>query len=105
MKDTFYSFPESDRKLFETFFSNNPEATERRQIIQNFSRLMAYYKCAMMELETKFNVLNEEFSLKHDRTPISSIKTRLKNSTALYQSFPENISPHPYQHWKKTSMI
>ena len=25
-----------------------------------FIRLMSYYKCAIMEIETKFNVLNEE---------------------------------------------
>ena len=43
-----------------------------------FARLMSYYKCAMMEIETKLNVLNEEFSLRFDRQPISSIHTRLK---------------------------
>ena len=36
-----------------------------------FARLMSYYKCAMMEIETKLNVLNEEFSLRFDRQPIS----------------------------------
>ena len=25
-----------------------------------FEKIMTYYKCAMMEIETKFNVLNEE---------------------------------------------
>ena len=28
---------------------------------------MSYYRCAMMEVETKLNVLNEEFSLQYDR--------------------------------------
>ena len=32
-----------------------------------FAKLMTYYKCAMMEIETKFNVLNEEFSLQADK--------------------------------------
>ena len=32
--------------------------------------LMAYYKCAIMEVETKFKVLNEQFSLEYDRNPI-----------------------------------
>ena len=41
--------------------------------------LMAYYQCAIMEVETKFRVLNEEFSLQYDRNPIESIKTRLKS--------------------------
>ncbi len=43
-----------------------------------FLQLMCYYKCAMMEVETKFKVLNEEYALAHDRNPISSIRTRLK---------------------------
>lgn len=41
--------------------------------------LMAYYKCAIMEVETKFKVLNEQFSLEYDRNPIESIKTRVKS--------------------------
>ena len=36
----------------------------------SFTNLMVYYKCALMEIETKFRVLNEEFSLEHDRNPI-----------------------------------
>ena len=30
------------------------------QQYQAFSKLMAYYRCAMMEIETKMNVLNVE---------------------------------------------
>ena len=41
--------------------------------------MMAYYKCAIMEVETKFKVLNEQFSLEYDRNPIETIKTRLKS--------------------------
>lgn len=46
-------------------------------------RLMSYYKCAMLEIETKFRVLNEEYSLTYDRNPISSIKTRLKSLDSI----------------------
>ena len=31
-----------------------------------FRRLMTYYECAMMEVETKFRVLDAEFGLQHD---------------------------------------
>ena len=48
-----------------------------------FTRLMAYYRCAMMEIETKFKVLNEQYSLEHDRNPISSIRTRLKSPLSI----------------------
>ncbi|GHU72775.1 GTP pyrophosphokinase [Spirochaetia bacterium] len=41
-------------------------------------QLMSYYRCALMEVETKFKVLNEELSLSHDRNQIEHIKTRIK---------------------------
>jgi len=40
--------------------------------------LMTQYKCAMMEIETRFNLLNEEYALEFGRAPVNGIKTRLK---------------------------
>ena len=51
--------------------------------LRNYEKLMAYYRCAIMEVATKFNVLNEEFSLRYDRNPINSIKSRLKQLTSI----------------------
>ena len=51
--------------------------------IAPYRRLMTYYECAMMEVETKFRVLNAEYGLQHDRNPIESIKTRLKSTDSL----------------------
>ena len=48
-----------------------------------YRRLMTYYECAMMEVETKFRVLDAEFGLQHDRNPIESIKSRLKSADSL----------------------
>lgn len=48
-----------------------------------FRELMAYYRCAMMEVETKFRVLSEELSLEYDRNPIEAIKTRLKSPESI----------------------
>jgi putative GTP pyrophosphokinase len=64
------------KENFDTIFEEN---------IQPYNELMAYYKCAMMEVETKFRVLNEEFSLKYDRNPISAIKTRLKTTKSIVE--------------------
>ena len=50
-----------------------------------YIRLMSYYRCAMMEIETKFKVLKEEYSLRHDRNPINSIKTRLKSPKSVHE--------------------
>ncbi len=48
-----------------------------------YKELMAYYRCAMMEVETKFRVLSEELSLEYDRNPIEAIKTRLKSVDSI----------------------
>ena len=47
--------------------------------------LMCYYRCAIREVETKFRVLDEQFSLERDRNPISSIQTRLKSYDSIYE--------------------
>lgn len=46
--------------------------------------LMSCYRCAIMEIETKFRVLNERFSLAHDRNPIDNIQSRLKSPESIY---------------------
>ncbi|MDO5411703.1 MAG: GTP pyrophosphokinase family protein [Lachnospiraceae bacterium] len=48
-----------------------------------FAEMMTWYKCAIMEVETKLNVLNQEFSLQYDRNPFESIKTRLKDPVSI----------------------
>ena len=60
---------------------------------EKFIRLMAYYRCAMMEVETKFNVLNEEYSLQHDRNPISSIRSRLKSPQSIGEKLRRKDAP------------
>ncbi len=54
-----------------------------RDYAMPYKELMAYYRCAMMEVETKFNVLNEELSLLYDRNPIETIKARLKSPESI----------------------
>lgn len=64
--------------------------TERSQ---PFRELMAYYKCAMMEVETKFNVLNQEFSVQYDRNPIESIRSRIKEPPSILDKLLRNKLP------------
>lgn len=51
--------------------------------MQPMNELMAYYRCAIMEVETKFKVLDEQFSLEYDRNPIEGIKSRLKSPDGI----------------------
>ena len=84
MKDTVFSAENSRDSRLDTLLS--AEMLEWAKVNGNdFARLMAYYKCAMMEIETKFNVLNVEYSLKLDRNPISNIQTRLKKPYSIVE--------------------
>ena len=66
-------------------------------VVQKYKRLMAYYRCAMMEVETKFNVLNEEFSLRYDRNPINGIKSRLKRLDSIQEKLQRKQLPFDMQ--------
>lgn len=55
--------------------------------------LMSYYRCAIMEVETKFKVLNEQFSLRYDANPIESIKSRLKSHASILKKLNRNQLP------------
>ncbi len=50
-----------------------------------YRELMAFYRCASMEVETKFRVLDEQLSLEKEHNPIESIKTRLKSPESIVQ--------------------
>ncbi len=69
---------------------NDPSMTEAerfnaiRQQLLPIQELMSYYRCAIMEVETKFNVLNEEMSILYDRNPIESIKSREKSFESIF---------------------
>ena len=52
---------------------------------EEFVRLMTYYRCAIMEIQTKLNVLNAELSLQYDRNPFESIESRLKSPESIVE--------------------
>ena len=59
--------------------------------IAPYRRLMTYYECAMMEVETKFRVLDAEYGLQHDRTDSLSKKLTRKGLPISVDSIEENI--------------
>ncbi len=59
-------------------------------------QFFANYSCAIMEIETKFKVLNEQFSLKYDGNPIESIHSRVKDYDSIirkviHKNIPRNL--------------
>ena len=55
-----------------------------KEKMRDIETLMAYYRCAIMEVETKLNVLNEEYNIRYSRNPIESIKSRLKGIDSIF---------------------
>lgn len=50
-----------------------------------FAELMMRYKCAMLEVKTKFDVLNTQLSLENDRNPFESINCRIKTVASIIE--------------------
>lgn len=51
--------------------------------LNTYIELFMKYECAILEIETKLNILDKEFSLKNDNNPIESISSRLKSPLSL----------------------
>lgn len=64
---------------------NKSVAAKLKTQLQPYKELMSYYRCAMMEVETKFRVLSEALSMQYDRNPIESIRTRLKSPESIVE--------------------
>ena len=64
--------------------------------------LMAYYKCAIMEVETKFKVLNEQFSLEYDLKKEKQ-RAEIMKSKAFYGRLYDMTSEEfaEYERYKK----
>ncbi|MBQ7793475.1 MAG: GTP pyrophosphokinase family protein [Clostridia bacterium] len=51
--------------------------------VKMFSQLMTMYNCAIREVQTKFEVLNDDLSVRNRRNPIEMIKTRIKSPQSI----------------------
>ncbi len=76
------------QKISEVF--NDNQLTEKLFLTKE---LMARYKCAILEVETKFRVLDEIFSIQNERNPIESIKTRLKSPESIIKKLMKKNLP------------
>lgn len=56
-----------------------------KESTKKFRTLMTYYSCAILEIETKFKVLNQQFSMEQEHNPIETIKTRLKSPDSILE--------------------
>ncbi len=77
---------------------NRPELSDEIKKLQlrnskELKQLMTYYNCAMLEIETKFRVLSQEFSLEQDYNPIETIKSRLKSMDSIVEKLQRKNLP------------
>lgn len=61
------------------------KATKLFEQTKPFSELIMRYKCAMLEVRTKLDVLNTQLSLENDRNPFESISCRIKSVQSILE--------------------
>lgn len=87
------------RDLRELTESEMTETEFLRSVKNNMipmQQFFTYYKCAIMEIETKFRVLNEQFSINGESNPIEFIQSRIKSYGSIFRKIitkhiPRNI--------------
>ena len=62
---------------------NTFPVAQLKQFRDEITRFMMLYKFALAELETKVEILQEEFQLLHDYNPIEHTKSRLKSPESI----------------------
>lgn len=75
----------------------NVQSTDRPELIlvnnPRFKQLMMLYECAIMQVNTKLQVLNNEFSHTFKRNPIESIKSRIKTPESIWEKLNRRSLP------------
>ena len=95
---------EFEKQVEAIFGGCRPEPGQAKEFFDQFRLRLLYYRCAMKEVQTKIEVLDEEFSLRFDRNPISGIYSRLKDGKSIFEKMRrkglninlENMEEHIY---------
>ena len=61
--------------------------------ISEFRKLMMKYRCAIREVQTKLEVLNEDFSVRNNRNPIEALSSRIKTPESIVEKLHRNHWP------------
>ncbi|MBR5969333.1 MAG: GTP pyrophosphokinase family protein [Lachnospiraceae bacterium] len=73
------------------------EVLHMSEDVQRFRVLMMKYECAISEVRTKLEVLNRDMSIKNERNPFESIKSRLKTPTSIHDKLKRRGLPVSYE--------
>ena len=84
---------DDEKNLKRLLSAANDEASAFiEKMVNEMRTLMVYYRCAIMEVETKLKVLNSEFSMQYDRNPFESIKSRLKSPRSIIEKLGRKLT-------------
>ena len=83
----------SDSELPDSRLIDKELFTKKAEESTNFSELMMMYRSAIREVQTKLEVLNDEFKTRRQRNPIESIKSRIKSPTSIYHKLAKRGKP------------
>lgn len=73
----------------------------KEEYLELFMHLMMQYECAMLEVQTKLEVLNKELALVNSRNPFESIKSRLKSPESIYGKLQRRNIPFSIENIEK----
>ena len=63
-----------DNNLAQSLLVNKEDFRKTMETNARFQELMMMYRCAIREIQTKLEILNDEFKTKNQRNPIDSIR-------------------------------
>lgn len=84
---------EKDEKLPQLNGNLMEELKILMQRSQPFQEMMMMYKCAIREVRTKAEVLNDEMSVRYHRNPINNILSRVKKPESIAQKLVKKNLP------------
>lgn len=85
----------------QTIHLSQHDIDELIETTRPFAELMMRYRCAIKEVQTKFEVLDEEFSIRYNRNPVEAIKTRLKSPRSIFGKMQKNEWPITVENIRK----
>lgn len=83
-----FSFTRQDTELLKSVDISDESKERFMEMLETSSRfqdVMMMYRCAVREVQTKLEVLNDEFKTRRKRNPIDSIRSRIKSPISIIE--------------------
>ena len=73
----------SENKMI--FYNPNFNNEDVKKRFEDLNEMLMMYRCAIREISTKLEVINEEFQVKRKRNPIEYMKSRVKTPDSIFK--------------------